>query len=129
MGKIVSLRLEQLSLEARDLIGVGAGEVHGPLHSLSTCSTTTPGRLGIQDNNIGRGGVWGDDALKIGARVMEVGGGWGIVTQGSRVQVDGVCSTSQEAGSKVAVSSKQPLPMAKGISLCGSIAALTLAGT
>jgi hypothetical protein len=121
MGKIVSLRLEQLSLEARDLIGVGAGEVHGPLHSLSTCSTTTPGRLGIQDNNIGRGGVWGDDALKIGAR--------GSVTQGSRVQVDGVCSTSQEAGSKVAVSSKQPLPMAKGISLCGSIAALTLAGT
>lgn len=91
MGKIVSLRLEQLSLEARDLIGVGAGEVHGPLHSLSACSTTTPGRLGIQDNNIGRGGVWGDDALKIGARVMEVGGGWGIVTQGSRVQVDGVC--------------------------------------
>ncbi|PWZ53531.1 hypothetical protein Zm00014a_014146 [Zea mays] len=80
MGKIVSLRLEQLSLEARDLIGVGAGEVHGPLHSLSTCSTTTPGRLGIQDNNIGRGGVWGDDALKIGAR--------GSVTQGSRVQVD-----------------------------------------
>lgn len=92
------------------------------------------GSGGIQDSNIGRGGPWGDDASKSGARVREVGGGWGSVAQGGRGVVLGrgdVCEWSaiQEVGSRVAVFSKWPRTTAKGISLGGSIVALTQAGT
>lgn len=48
-GQLSRQGLSSSDSEVGDLIGVGAGEVHGPSRPLSPCSTSASARLGIQD--------------------------------------------------------------------------------